>query len=64
MEELIEIYKKTLRQMYGASKSEEEIDNIARDMILSSPDKNDLSEAVGFEYYKGIISEDEIDSFA
>lgn len=64
MEELIKIYKKTLRQLHGNSKSDEEIDEMAREIIESRPDKEKMRKSIGFAYYNGIVSEGEIEKFS
>lgn len=63
MEELIEIYKKTLRQLHGDSKSEAELDKMAREIIESRPDKETLKKSIGFTYYRDMVSEEEIEEF-
>ena len=63
MDELIEIYKKTLRQIHGDSKSDAEIDKMAREIIESRPDKEVLKKSIGFAYYSGMISDEEIEGF-
>ena len=63
MDELIEIYKKTLIQLHVDSKSDEEIDKMAREIIESRPDKETLRKSIGFAYYSGMVSEEEIEKF-
>lgn len=63
MDELIEIYKTTLKQLHGDSKSDAEIDKMAREIIENRPDKEALKKSVGFAYFRGMVSEEEIENF-
>lgn len=63
MDDLIEIYKETLRKIHGESKSEEELEKLVKEIIGPRLDKETFNKSIIFAYYRGMISEEEIEQF-
>ena len=64
MDELLDRFKKTLREIHGELIPEADLDKMAKDLIASKPDKYQIDKSIHLEYFNNTITDESIDELA